>query len=103
MIGTDVQSGPTRGHRVVGDAAVRVDLDRAVLYVAVTNIQDITGGRRRTHGDKSWQTISLHDGAFAIETGDGRLDGRFYGPEHQEVGGTFERNEVLGAFGGRRQ
>ena len=103
MIGTDVQSGPTRGHRVVGDASVRVDLDRAELYVAVTKIRVVTGGRRRSPGDRSRQAISLHDGAFAIETGEGRLHGRFYGPEHQEVGGTFERHEVLGAFGGRRQ
>ena len=57
----------------------------------------------RSLGDMSWPAIPLHDGAFAIETGEGRLHGRFYGPEHQAVGGTFERNEVLGAFGGRRQ
>ena len=105
MIGTDVQSGPTRGNRVVGDASVHVDLERAELDVAFTNIRDITGGnnRRRSHGDMTWQGIALDDGAFAVKTGEERLDGRFYGSEHQEVGGTFERNQVLGAFGGRRE
>ena len=26
------------------------------------------------------------------------LDGRFYGPNHEEAGGVFERNQIAGGF-----
>lgn len=105
IVGTDVQPGATRGRRVVGDASVHVDLDRAELDVAFTSIRDATGGdhRRREHSDTKWQDVALVDGAFVDETSERRLDGLFYGSEHQEVGGTFERIQILEAFGGRRE
>ena len=27
----------------------------------------------------------------------------FYGPNHEEVGGVFERDNIVGAFGAKRQ
>ncbi len=31
------------------------------------------------------------------------LDGRFYGPSHEEAGGVFERGGIVGAFSLNRQ
>ena len=31
------------------------------------------------------------------------LDGRFYGPNHEEAGGVFERDRIIGAFSLTRQ
>lgn len=56
----------------------------------------------------------IHRGAF-VEPWDWRrgeriegedtftsIEGRFYGADHQEVGGIFERDRLTGAFGGSR-
>ena len=32
-----------------------------------------------------------------------RISGQFYGPNHEEVGGVFERNMIVGAFGAKRE
>ena len=36
----------------------------------------------------------MQAGAFK----DDGLDGRFYGPDHEEAGGVFERDGIAGAF-----
>ena len=51
-------------------------------------------------GTFNWSDIPLHDGSF--NAGDGSMQGRFYGTQHQEAGGVFARNGWLGAFGTRR-
>ena len=49
----------------------------------------------------NWTGIAVTGGAFAAASS-GTIEGRFYGPDHEEVGGVFERNEILGAFGAAR-
>ncbi|MDE0284542.1 MAG: hypothetical protein OXN26_08355, partial [Gammaproteobacteria bacterium] len=60
-----------------------------------------------------WTGLDLTDGSFAEELGDvedplnisqprKRIDGRFYGPGHEEVGGIFEYASVVGSFGAKR-
>jgi len=53
--------------------------------------------------DWTWEDLSLTDGAFQSGSSTNRVQGRFYGPNHEEVGGAFERNQVLDAFGAARQ
>lgn len=48
----------------------------------------------------NWSDIPLRDGSF--NAGDGSMQGRFYGTQHQEAGGVFARDGWLGAFGARR-
>ena len=50
----------------------------------------------------SWDDITVTGGAFAIGSGMNQIQGEFYGPNHEEVGGVFERNDVVGAFGAQR-
>lgn len=48
-------------------------------------------------GTLHWSDLPLHEGSF--NAGDGSMQGRFYGPQHQEAGGVFARDGWLGAFG----
>ena len=42
------------------------------------------------------------NGTFS-STSNGDIDGAFYGTGHTEVGGTFNQQGIIGAFGGTRQ
>ena len=61
----------------------------------------------------NWDDLPLNDGSFAEEMGDvedavnpadprKRIEGHFYGPGHEEVGGIFEYASVVGSFGAKR-
>ena len=49
--------------------------------------------------DIRWNDLPLNDGKFGSES----IQGAFYGPNHEEVGGVFSRDGALGAFGGTRE
>ena len=66
-----------------------------------------------TVGSVNWAGLDLTDGSFSEELGDvnaptnlsdprKRIEGRFYGPGHEEVGGIFEYATVAGSFGAAR-
>ena len=48
-----------------------------------------------------WESLPIENGGLSAT--DGSLQGTFYGTGHTEVGGTFNRNGIIGAFGGVRQ
>ena len=99
MAGIDEDDGAsTFGNLVTGDASITIDsFSSPSLDIALSSITDAsTGGR---HSDIVWNNVSLSGGAFARSD----LSGRFYGPNHEEVGGIFLRNRISGAFGANRQ
>ena len=103
MVGADVGSATAteRPDLVQGDATVTADLDNADVDVAFTRIVNLgTGGAR---ADMTWTGLPLGDGGFGRGSGEDRIEGRFYGPNHEEAGGIFERDRIVGAFGARRQ
>ena len=53
-----------------------------------------TGERR---APMSCRNMPIRGGTFS---GSG-IEGRFYGPNHEEVAGVFERNRLVGAFGAK--
>ncbi len=81
---------------VAGDAAMAVDLVGATLDLAFTNIAELSSGT--AVGNIGWQDVPMLGGGFR----DDGLDGRFYGPDHEEAGGVFERDGVAGAFSLKR-
>ena len=96
MIGSEKRSG----HIVHGDAAVDIDnLELLEIDVAFTNIRDFNAGG--SVADMTWDDIGLEDGSFRDT--DGTIEGAFYGMGHAEVGGIFNKAEIIGAFGARRQ
>ena len=95
MIGTTFHSSSFT--TVQGDAVVGVDFAAYDVDVAFTNILDLQTGTRRS--PMYWDNLTMSAGTFQ---GAG-IYGRFYGPNHEEVGGVFERNQISGAFGATRQ
>ena len=100
MVGGDTSLTAYRGNRIMGDATLTFDLPQNTIDVTFTNIRDIDAGR--VHGHITWQNIPVASGSFSTGFIGDSIDGRFYGPNHEEVGGIFERNQIAGAFGAKR-
>ena len=81
---------------LAGDAHVRVDFAELDVDVALSEIANVESGE--TYDDMTWEAIALRDGVFETST----LAGRFFGPSHEEVGGVFDRNSIIGSFGATR-
>lgn len=98
MVGrlTDGQGNEEPMTQVVGDSRLTFDFAANELDVALTRIQADDG---QSYADLMWENLPTANGAFA---GQG-VSGRFYGPNHEEVGGVFEWNQIVGAFGATRQ
>ncbi len=95
VVGMDARTG----ERISGDAVIdiddfaRPDVDIAFIFIE---------GLRDAQADLLWENIPVDEGAFGRRDPDGSIEGRFYGSEHGEVGGIFERAWLLGAFGASR-
>lgn len=84
------------GPYVAGNATLRANFSRGDVDVSFTNIFDFeTGG---SVNDMTWHGLSMNSGRFS---GSG-IEGRFFGPAHEEAGGVFDRANILGSFGVRR-
>lgn len=103
MRGIDVGDWPDRGDVISGDATILVQMDDAGMTadVSFTNVLSRLVVQRP---DMTWEGLAIEDGLFeySAEAGD-TLTGQFFGAEHGEVGGVFERDRVVGAFGGVRE
>ncbi len=84
------------GAEVSGDATLTADLDAASLALAFTNITDSSN---IPSAALRWAGVPMAGGSFKAAG----LDGRFYGPNHEEAGGVFERDGIEGAFSLARQ
>ena len=101
MVGVDVSNSSTRGNNIQGDATITIDdfLNPAV-DVLFSNIFDLWDETSRNN--MSWRNLSLTNGSFGEGSGENQINGKFYGPNHEEVGGVFERNRIVGSFGAKR-
>lgn len=82
-----------------GDATLTVDFAASNLDARFTNIHDDELTRR---GDIRFEDVAMTDNGFASRA-NCRIEGAFYGPNHAEAGGIFERGRTIGAFGAERQ
>ena len=85
------------------------DFMSPMVDILFDNIKDLRTGEDFTLVPSvSWSDLALVDGAFAHEEGTlgqldrNRIEGRFYGSDHDEIGGVFEYATVVGSFGARR-
>ena len=87
-----------------GEATVTVDFTDMDLDVTFSDIVNLhSPSDTPLNGPQwTWENLHLNSGAFAQGSSANRIEGRFYGPNHEEVGGIFDRNEMVGAFGARR-
>ena len=64
---------------------------------------DIAFTERTDDGaDMRWTGIPVSGSSFRHGSGADRIEGSFYGPQAVEVGGIFERDQIIGAFGAKR-
>ena len=85
-----------------GDTELTADFASSDIDVAFTGIYDDESQPRT---DILWSDVPLVSGGFfsrGIAEGD-KIEGTFYGPNHEEVGGVFEHGYIVGAFGAKRQ
>lgn len=101
MVGSEGAATATFGKPVRGDATLTFDFAQMDLDVAFTRIRDLDG--TRSHADMRWQNLPAVNGRFGTGDDGNSIQGQFYGPNHEEVGGVFERNQIIGAFGASRQ
>lgn len=87
VVGTDTRNPTTR---VQGDARISYDLAASNVDVMFSNLP--------RWADMTWMDLTVTNGRFGSHS----IDGQFYGPNHEEVGGIFERSNLLGAFGARQ-
>lgn len=93
-------------HDIQGAATVTVDFEAAHADVSFTGIRNADTGAALPA--MRWADLPIAaNGRFApprdVRGRGATLVGTFYGPAHEEVGGVFERDEIAGAFGARRQ
>ena len=94
MVGVDAGTG----ERVEGDAKIDVD-DFADPDVDIA-LTSIVGANRSTWAALRWENVPLDAGGFRVDDdAGGHVEGLFYGPDHEEVGGVFEKDRLVGAFG----
>ena len=90
MVGKDMLSGKV----VTGSAVLELDgFSISKVDVSFTRIR----GSGVVVENMTWKDVPVIDGAFVSDNGN--LEGRFYGDRHQEAGGVFERQSIIGAFG----
>ena len=77
---------------VSGNARLEVDFGDATVDIDFT---DFEAG----HGDMSWESLGLQEGAFSHTQGQTTIEGAFYGTEHQGAAGKFRRDRLDGVFG----
>ena len=97
----------TEDRVLVGDSELTVYLnerlsdylgrDEYLVRVDITDLADVASGN--PYDDMTWRNIPLRAGGFETFA----IKGQFFGPNHEEVGGIFERDEIIGAFGAIRE
>ena len=102
MVGADVSQTSTRGNLIQGNAEITIaDFADPQADIAFTQLFDLNTETQRA--DMTWSGIEVTEGGFVSGADGNSIEGRFYGSNHEEVGGIFERDQVLGSFGAERE
>ena len=103
VVGRDSSVTSSLESVIQGDAAVSVKMEQSGMQADVTFTDLSNAHTGATYGDMNWTGMAVKDGGFARRGAVGdTIEGNFYGPNQEEVGGIFERSGIAGAFGGHR-
>ena len=104
MIGTPV-AGDDTGDRLIGTAALNYNMSAGSgLDVAFSGIENIDKGPAHSTETVIFPDVPIGPGeTFKAGVASDRIQGEFYGPAHDEADGIFERADMVGAFGAKRQ
>ena len=98
--GAVVGVAPAAGQEYNGEATLTLDANNMDLDVTLSNIWSLD--RQDQWPTLSWINVPIENGQFTTEGTENLLDGHFFGPQHEEAAGIFERGELVGAFGAKR-
>ena len=96
-VGASEQTGDFVQGRV--QVEIAIDAPNTISAIRFTEIHNLI--TNTPINSFIWSAIGITGGTF--ESDDSNLQGAFYGTGHTEVGGTFNRNNIIGAFGATRQ
>ena len=102
VVGIRYGSGK-EGNVVHGAAEVSIDdFTNATMDVSFTGLFDLNASE--SIADINWSNLSIVSGEFSSVGSSpySEIRGQFYGTDHKEVSGTFDRNSIIGAFGAIR-
>ena len=85
---------------VRGDATLTLDIAQMAMDVAFVNIRESGTGQSRA--DMMWDGLAMTNGTFGTGGRGDSIQGQFHGPNHEEVDGIFERDQIIDAFGAGR-
>ena len=71
--------------------------DEWLVRVHITDLADVASDD--PYADMRFGPVPLYDGRFK----NFQVHGQFFGPNHEEVGGVFQKDEITGAFGAIRE
>ena len=90
----------TENRNLIGNAELKLSFtappDLTLVSLSITELEDVVTGT--TYDNIGWKNIPLREGGFENR----KVRGQFFGPNHEEVAGTFERDTITGAFAARR-
>lgn len=90
----------TENRNLLGNSQVNLrfyeSLGEFLAYVRITDLTDIVSGR--IYEDMFFSNIPVRDGEFEMF----EIRARFFGPNHEEVGGVFDRDSITGGFAAKR-
>ena len=96
--GTMVGLHTQMNYPVQGSANIRINdfNENRLTILSLFNIKRLDNGDDVDNLD--WTAVPINmDGTFGK---DGEVKGTFYGANHEEIGGTFNKDNIIGAFGG---
>ena len=90
---------------VIGKATVSVDLDTSTGNIDFDKLQTDDGSGVARWGDGRLKySIGVNgNGIYRTGGSEGDLFGAFLGEQHEGVGGTLERDDLVAAFGAKRE
>ncbi len=101
---TGLMFGSTRARQpfrpLRGGASLEFELATGELDVEFTDIVYMDTNEEFT-GSITFPGITVRNGAFS-DRGTAHISGKFYGPNHAEVGGVFTHPLAVGAFGAKK-
>lgn len=90
---------------IQGDATITIaDFTNPLVVVELENLRD--ANNPEIPHTRSFTFRDLHldgNGVFKQRKPQSEVEGRFFGTNHEEVGGWFDSDDVTGAFGGTKQ
>ncbi len=97
----DVSGTETDGHAVIGGVKISIASNADPhANVSIFDLFDLNTGASRA--EFGWTDVPVQDGAFSVGAESGVLQGRFFGQSHTGVGGLFQSDGLVGAFGAQR-